>query len=76
MPSPQPAIRPGHSADLAAVTALLKGAGLPTFPRAFRAMQTRIELFLSLPLASLDKLRLKERMDAIGRTPNSDSDAE
>ncbi len=26
----QPAIRPGHLADLAAVTALLKGAGLPT----------------------------------------------
>ncbi len=26
----QPAIRPGQSADLAAVTALLKGAGLPT----------------------------------------------
>jgi hypothetical protein len=39
-------------------------------------METRIELFLSLPLASLDKLRLKERMDAIGRRPKSDSDAE
>lgn len=30
MPSPQPAIRLGQSADFAAVTALLKGAGLPT----------------------------------------------
>jgi N-acetylglutamate synthase-like GNAT family acetyltransferase len=30
MLSLQPAIRPGHSADLAAVTALLKSAGLPT----------------------------------------------
>jgi amino-acid N-acetyltransferase len=30
MPSLQPAIRLGQSADLAAVTALLKGAGLPT----------------------------------------------
>jgi amino-acid N-acetyltransferase len=30
MLSLQPAIRPGHSADFAAVTALLKGAGLPT----------------------------------------------
>jgi hypothetical protein len=39
-------------------------------------METRIKLFLSLPLTSLDQLRLKERMDAIGRTPNSDSDAE
>jgi hypothetical protein len=38
-------------------------------------METRIKLFLSLPLASLDKLRLKERLDAIGRTPDSDSNA-
>jgi amino-acid N-acetyltransferase len=30
MPSPQPAIRLGQSADFAVVTALLKGAGLPT----------------------------------------------
>ena len=30
MPSPQPAIRLGRSEDLAAVTALLKGARLPT----------------------------------------------
>jgi hypothetical protein len=29
-------------------------------------METRIKLFLSLPLTSLDQLRLKERMDAIG----------
>jgi amino-acid N-acetyltransferase len=30
MPSQQPAIRPGKTADLATVLALLKGAGLPT----------------------------------------------
>jgi arsenate reductase len=39
------------------------------FRQAFKAMETRIKLFLSLPLASIEKLRLKERMDEIGRTP-------
>lgn len=32
-------------------------------------MDTRIKLFLSLPIASIEKLRLKERMDEIGRLP-------
>ncbi len=40
------------------------------FREAFRLMETRIKLFLSLPLASIDRMRLKERLDAIGRTPN------
>jgi arsenate reductase len=39
------------------------------FMQAFNAMETRIKLFLSLPLASIDSLRLKERVDDIGRTP-------
>ncbi len=39
------------------------------FRRAFRAMETRINLFLSLPIASIDRMRLKEHMDAIGKTP-------
>jgi hypothetical protein len=30
-------------------------------------METRIKLFLSLPLASIDTMRLQERMDAIIR---------
>jgi len=38
------------------------------FLEAFRAMEARIELFLSLPLASIDQMRLKERLDAIGKT--------
>lgn len=38
------------------------------FRQAFKAMETRIKLFLSLPLASIDSLRLKKRMDAIGKT--------
>ncbi len=39
------------------------------FREAFRAMETRIKLFLSLPLASIDRMRLQERLDAIGKTP-------
>jgi hypothetical protein len=31
-------------------------------------MDTRIRLILSLPLASLDQLRIKVKMDAIGKT--------
>jgi arsenate reductase len=38
------------------------------FRGAFNAMDTRIKLFLSLPLASIDSIRLKERMDVIGKT--------
>jgi arsenate reductase (thioredoxin) len=39
------------------------------FALAFKLLSTRIGLFLSLPLASIDLLRLKEEMAAIGRTP-------
>jgi arsenate reductase len=39
------------------------------FRQAFKSMQTRINLFLSLPLASIDKMRLQQRIDAIGKTP-------
>ena len=39
------------------------------FREAFRSMETRIKLFVSLPLASIDRMRLKERLDAIGKTP-------
>lgn len=46
------------------------------FREAFRSLETRIKLFLSLPLASIDRMRLQERVDAIGRTPiPRDSDA-
>ena len=45
------------------------------FREAFRSMEMRIRLFLSLPLASIDRMRLKERMDAIGRTPDPPDDA-
>ena len=45
------------------------------FREAFRSMETRIKLFLSLPLASIDGMRLKERLDAIGHTPTQPNDA-
>ena len=38
------------------------------FRQAFKAMDRRIKLFLSLPIASIDQLRIKDQMDAIGKT--------
>ena len=45
------------------------------FRQAFRAMETRIKLFLSLPIGSIDRMRLKERMEVIGETPPEQDDA-
>lgn len=42
------------------------------FREAFRSLETRIKLFLSLPLASIDRMRLKQRLDEIGKTPPED----
>jgi arsenate reductase (thioredoxin) len=41
------------------------------FAQAFKAMDRRIKLFLSLPVAGIDRLRIKERMDEIGSTPDA-----
>lgn len=38
------------------------------FADTYRMLQQRISIFCSLPLESLDKLSLKERLDAIGQT--------
>jgi len=38
------------------------------FRRAFRELEGRIKLFVSLPIASLDRLKLKEAVDEIGRS--------
>lgn len=38
------------------------------FRTAFRELENRIRIFVSLPFASLDRLRLQERLDAIGRS--------
>jgi hypothetical protein len=35
-------------------------------------MSTRINLFLSLPLSSIDQLRIKAEMDSIGKMPVND----
>ncbi len=38
------------------------------FNRAFRELDARIKLFVSLPLDSLDRMALQERLDGIGRS--------
>lgn len=42
-------------------------ADMMAFRTAFRELQNRISIFVNLPLASLDKLSLKEKLDEIGR---------
>lgn len=38
------------------------------FRSTFQALDNRIKIFTSLPLASLDRIKLQERLDDIGRT--------
>jgi arsenate reductase len=38
------------------------------FRAAFRTLENRIRIFTSLPLASLDRIRLQDQLDAIGTT--------
>ncbi len=42
------------------------------FRDTFRLLDNRIKIFTSLPLASLDRIKLQERLDAIGKTPSAD----
>jgi arsenate reductase len=44
---------------------------LRAFQRALSELDARIKLFISLPLDSLDKMALQERLHKIGRTPPS-----
>jgi arsenate reductase len=44
------------------------------FAKAFRELQNRVSLFVSLPFHSLDKLRLQEKLDEIGQTQVTDSE--
>jgi hypothetical protein len=39
------------------------------FRDTFKALESRIKIFTSLPIASLDRIKLQERLDAIGKTP-------
>ncbi|MFZ5608674.1 MAG: arsenate reductase ArsC [Pseudomonadota bacterium] len=41
------------------------------FAAAYRLLKNRIEIFISLPLPSLDRLSLQRRLDAIGGAPKS-----
>ena len=43
------------------------------FAEAFRMLNNRISIFVNLPLRSLDKLSLQQRLDAIGRASDSDT---
>jgi arsenate reductase len=45
------------------------------FRQAFVALENRIKIFLSLPLATLDRMTLQARLDAIGRQPPAASAA-
>jgi len=45
------------------------------FRQAFAALENRIRLFLALPFASLDKMTLQSRLNAIGRKPAVESAA-
>ena len=38
------------------------------FRRVFKELENRIKVFTSLPLATLDRLKLQERIDAIGKS--------
>ena len=37
------------------------------FREAFRALENRIKIFVSLPISSLDKVKLQQRLDSIGQ---------
>jgi protein-tyrosine-phosphatase len=41
------------------------------FRSAFQALENRIKIFTSLPLASFDRIKLQERLNAIGQAPAS-----
>ena len=48
-----------------------EGERRAAFRAAYAALENRIRLFLSLPIASLDRLALQAQLDAIGHTPGS-----
>lgn len=43
------------------------------FRDAFKALDNRIKVFASLPFDSLDRLKLQEQLNAIGRMPSQDA---
>jgi hypothetical protein len=45
------------------------------FRETFRLLDNRIKIFTSLPLGSLDRIELKEHLDAIGKARPPDGTA-
>jgi arsenate reductase len=43
------------------------------FHRAFAELQSRISIFVNLPIAALDRLKLQQELDRIGQTSHADS---
>lgn len=43
------------------------------FRAAFQSLDNRIKIFTSLPMASIDRIKLQERLDAIGKTRDPES---
>ncbi len=58
---PDPAAVAGNEAEIALA-----------FSEAYRQLNNRISIFVSLPLARLDKLALKKRLDEIGKAESGD----
>jgi arsenate reductase len=55
-PFPDPATAAGSDAEIGAV-----------FAEAYRQLRTRIDIFVNLPIAGLDRLALKRRLDEMGQ---------
>jgi arsenate reductase len=45
------------------------------FRDTFKALDNRIRIFTSLPLATLDRIKIQERLDTIGKAPPADGAA-
>jgi protein-tyrosine-phosphatase len=43
------------------------------FRKAFKELENRIKIFTSLPIRSLDRIKLQERLDAIGQSREEES---
>lgn len=61
---PDPAAAEGSEAEIALA-----------FADAYRMLASRIEIFVNLPMASLDRLTLQSRLDAIGKSAEKTEDA-
>jgi len=49
---------------------------MQAFRTAFKELETRINIFVSLPLESIDRLKLKERLHEIGGMRTSEEEIE